>query len=374
MITGAGDSSLESDSTATQTGTFAARAPARRITFDDGVLAWRRRRRSPGTRSSRAGELRPRRDDAHVPAGDALTQAGGTRRRRHARVTGTFAWTDGDQAGPGSDGARARRRATVAGTTLAALREDRELVNRGTIDLDDGRSSWTEGASILNARALTCRRRGRARRVRQLRLRLRGPGAQHGHAAQDRRGRRRGRGADRQRRHDRGARRHARAARAAQLERLRVLRHGAGLTGGTYVGRKAALAAPPRPAEGQRARGSSLDGAGVAACSTTRHGAQAPPTDALSGCCATPAAASSSCAAAATHDPATGHVRQPGRARARRGQRAQRRGLPPGRGRGPAPGGDRRRRRAASRRPARRSSAGGWTRRRPRRWPATPRS
>ena len=106
---------LESDSTVTHTGTF------KDVTLGDGVLVDRRaarrcpaRPRSPAASCACCGPVTVA----------ALKQTGGLISAGTLTVTGQFAWTDGDQAGPGRDRARRgrhrRRSATTSGSTRTA--------------------------------------------------------------------------------------------------------------------------------------------------------------------------------------------------------------------------------------------------------------
>ena len=67
-------------------------------------------------------------------------------------VAGTLAWELGDQTGPGTTVIAPGGTATV--NQFAALREDRSLVNRGTLNLA-GTLFVAQGASVLNAAQMT---------------------------------------------------------------------------------------------------------------------------------------------------------------------------------------------------------------------------
>jgi hypothetical protein len=71
-------------------------------------------------------------------------------------VAGTLAWEEGSQTDPGTTVIAPGGTATVAGANrAAALREDRALVNRGTLSLAGGTLFVAQGASVLNSALMT---------------------------------------------------------------------------------------------------------------------------------------------------------------------------------------------------------------------------
>ena len=235
---------LESDETVTHTGTF------KDVTVGNGVLVVDTGATLTGTTEVADGELRVLRPvtvAALKQTGGMITGAG------TLTVTGAFAWSDGDQEGPGATVLAAGATGVVSDN--AGLREDRELRNAGTLTIDDATVFMGRGSRDPQRGPARARRHGvRGRHRVPLRLRRRRPGAQHRHAAQDRHGRRDRRSDDRQRRRDRGARRAARTARAAQLERPDVLRGAGTLAGGTYVVGNGAALLLPGPLKANAAR------------------------------------------------------------------------------------------------------------------------
>ena len=128
---------LDSDSTVTHTGTF------KDVKLGDGVLVTGAGAKFLGTTEIAGGELR-----LETPVTmTGLKQTGGEITGT-VTVTGQFAWTDGDQAGPGATVLAAGATGVISDS--AGLDEDRELVNRGTLTLDDATLFMGRGASISN--------------------------------------------------------------------------------------------------------------------------------------------------------------------------------------------------------------------------------
>ena len=69
--------------------------------------------------------------------------------RSRFTVTGSFAWSDGDQEGPGATVLAAGATGVVSDS--ARLREDRELRNAGTLTIDDATLFMGRGSAIRNA-------------------------------------------------------------------------------------------------------------------------------------------------------------------------------------------------------------------------------
>ena len=130
---------LESDETVTHTGTF------KDVTVGDGVLVVDTGATLTGTTEVADGELRVLRPvtvAALKQTGGMITGAG------TLTVTGAFAWSDGDQEGPGATVLAAGATGVVSDNV--GLREDRELRNAGTLTIDDATVFMGRGASIRN--------------------------------------------------------------------------------------------------------------------------------------------------------------------------------------------------------------------------------
>lgn len=134
---------LESDEAVTHTGAF------KDITLSDGVLVVDAGATLTGTTEVADGELRVLRPVTVA----TLKQTGGKVTGTGAlTVTGSFAWSDGDQTGPGATVLAAGATATV--TDNVGLDEDRELRNAGTLTIDDATMWMERGAAIRNTGTL----------------------------------------------------------------------------------------------------------------------------------------------------------------------------------------------------------------------------
>ena len=163
VVSSGGDLSLATNSAASQAGSFRSTGAGSTVTFEDGVFDLAPTATLAGhTIVGGSSELSiPDGMTLTIPAGDTLEQAGGAVGGfGRLRVAGTLKWDSGEQVGPGSTELQPGATATVPADGFAYLREDRSVINRGTIDVA-GTLYLYQGATLLNESALNLAGAGR---------------------------------------------------------------------------------------------------------------------------------------------------------------------------------------------------------------------